>query len=122
MKLDILAFGAHPDDVELSCAGTIIKHVSLGYKVGIVDLTRGEMGTRGTPEIRDAEATAAAEVMGLEVRENLNTRDGFFRNDEEHQLKVIRMLRKYQPDIVIANAIRDRHPDHGRAAELVRES
>jgi len=122
MKLDLLAFGAHPDDVELSCAGTIIKHVSLGYKVGIVDLTRGEMGTRGTPEIRIAEATAAAEIMGVQVRENLGMRDGFFRNDEEHQLQVIRMLRKYQPDVVIANAVHDRHPDHGRGAELVRDA
>ncbi|MFI5135369.1 MAG: bacillithiol biosynthesis deacetylase BshB1 [Chitinophagales bacterium] len=122
MKLDILAFGAHPDDVELSCAGTIIKHVSLGYKVGVIDLTRGEMGTRGTPEIRDAEASVAAEIMGARIRENLDMRDCFFKNDEEHQLKVIRMIRKYQPDVVIANAIRDRHPDHGRGAELVRES
>ncbi|MBX7139668.1 MAG: bacillithiol biosynthesis deacetylase BshB1 [Chitinophagales bacterium] len=122
MKLDILAFGAHPDDVELSCAGTIIKHVSLGYKVGIVDLTRGEMGTRGTPEIRDAEATAASEIMGIQVRENLEMKDCFFANDATHRLQVIRMIRKYQPDVVLGNAISDRHPDHARAAELVRDS
>jgi bacillithiol biosynthesis deacetylase BshB1 len=122
MKLDLLAFGAHPDDVELSCAGTMIKHVSLGYQVGIVDLTRGELGTRGTPEIREAEARAANAIMGVPVRENLNMRDCYFRNDEEHQLKVIHLLRKYQPDIVLANAIYDRHPDHGRGAELVRDA
>jgi bacillithiol biosynthesis deacetylase BshB1 len=122
MKLDLLAFGAHPDDVEISCAGTIIKHVSLGYKVGVVDLTRGEMGTRGTPQIRDAEAMAASEIMGLQIRENLDMPDGYFTNNEEHQHKVIRMLRKYQPDVVIANAIRDRHPDHGKGADLVRDS
>ncbi|HYV95181.1 MAG TPA: bacillithiol biosynthesis deacetylase BshB1 [Chitinophagales bacterium] len=122
MKLDLLAFSAHPDDVELSCAGTIIKHVTLGKKAGIIDLTHGELGTRGTPEIRDAEAAAATKVMGVHVRENLNMRDGFFQNDEEHQLKVITMLRKYQPEIVVANAVVDRHPDHGRAAELVREA
>ncbi|MCY7408678.1 MAG: bacillithiol biosynthesis deacetylase BshB1 [Chitinophagales bacterium] len=122
MKLDILAFGAHPDDVELSCAGTIAKHVKLGYKVGIVDLTRGELGTRGTPEIREAEAIAASKVMGVHARENLAMRDGFFMNDEEHQLKVIAMIRKYQPEILLANATEDRHPDHGRGAELVRDA
>ena len=122
MKLDILAFGAHPDDVELSCGGTIVKHVTLGYKVGVVDLTRGELGTRGTPQLREEESTAAAEIMGVQVRENLNMRDCFFRNDEEHQLKVIRMLRKYLPDVVLANAIYDRHPDHGRGADLVRDA
>jgi len=122
MKLDLLAFGAHPDDVELSASGTLIKHVALGKKVGIVDLTRGELGTRGTPEIRDAESDAASTVMGVHVRENLEMRDGFFRNDEAHQLQVIRMIRKYQPEIVLANAIMDRHPDHGRAAELVRDA
>lgn len=122
MKLDLLAFGAHPDDVELSCAGTIVKHVALGYKVGVVDLTRGEMGTRGTPEIRDMEATLAAEIMGIHVRENLGMQDCFFQNDGDHQQKVIRMIRKYKPDVVLANAVQDRHPDHGRAAELVREA
>jgi bacillithiol biosynthesis deacetylase BshB1 len=122
MKLDLLAFGAHPDDVELSCAGTIIKHVSLGYQVGVVDLTRGELGTRGTPEIREAEAMTAAEILGIQVRENLDMRDCFFENDEAHRMSVIRMIRKYRPDVVLANAIRDRHPDHGRAAELVRDA
>ena len=122
MKLDLLAFGAHPDDVELSCAGTIIKHVALGKKAGIVDLTRGELGTRGTPEIRDAEAAAATKVMGVHARENLEMRDGFFKNDEEHQLKVIMMIRKYQPEIILANATEDRHPDHGRGAALVDEA
>src|SRR5436190_18933908 len=101
MKLDLLAFGAHPDDVELSCAGTIAKHVDLGKKVGIVDLTRGELGTRGTPEIREAEASEATKVMGVHARENLEMRDGFFKNDEAHQLKVIMMIRKYQPEIVL---------------------
>ena len=122
MKLDILAFGAHPDDVEISCSGTIVKHVSLGYKVGVVDLTHGEMGTRGTPQIRDAEAMASADIMGVLVRENLEMRDCFFKNDEEHQHKVIRMIRKYQPDVVLANAIHDRHPDHGKGADLVRDA
>lgn len=122
MKLDLLAFGAHPDDVELSCAGTIIKHVALGKKVGIVDLTRGELGTRGTAEIRETEAAAATKVMGVHARENLEMRDGFFQNDEAHQLKVITMLRKYRPEIVLANAVRDRHPDHGRGSELVSDA
>jgi bacillithiol biosynthesis deacetylase BshB1 len=122
MKLDILAFGAHPDDVELSCSGTIVRHVALGKKVGVVDLTRGELGTRGTPEIREQEAQAATQVMGIHVRENLEMKDGFFRNDDAHQLQIIKMIRKYQPEILIANAIHDRHPDHGRAAQLVNDS
>ncbi len=122
MKLDILAFGAHPDDVELSCAGTLIKHAALGYHCGVIDLTRGELGTRGSVNQRDAEASAAAKVMGLSVRDNLNMRDGFFCNNEVHQLQVIQMIRKYQPDIVLCNAIDDRHPDHARAASLVREA
>lgn len=119
MKLDILAFGAHPDDVELSCAGTLIKHVDSGYACGIVDLTRGELGTRGTPAQRDQEASNAGGIMGIKIRENLNMRDGFFTNDEVHQLQVIRMIRKYKPEIILCNAIEDRHPDHARAAELV---
>lgn len=122
MKLDILAFAAHPDDVELSCAGTIIKHVAAGKKVGIVDLTRGELGTRGTVEIREREARAATQILGVHIRENLKMRDGFFKNDESHQLEVIRMIRKYQPEILIGNAVRDRHPDHGRAAQLIEEA
>ncbi|MCX2741785.1 bacillithiol biosynthesis deacetylase BshB1 [Pontibacter anaerobius] len=122
MKLDILAFASHPDDVELGCAGTLITHVEAGLKVGIVDLTEGELGTRGTPETRKQEAIDAAKVMGIPVRENLAFADGFFLNDREHQLKVIEMLRKYKPDIVIANALHDRHPDHGRGSALVSES
>jgi N-acetylglucosamine malate deacetylase 1 len=118
MKLDILAIGVHPDDVELCIAGTLLKHIDMGYKVGILDLTRGELGTRGTPELRIEEATAAAKLMGAVVRENLGMRDGFFTDSEENQLKIIRMIRKYRPEIVFANAIRDRHPDHGRSAEL----
>lgn len=122
MKLDILAFGAHPDDVELGCGGTIAKEIALGNKVGIIDLTRGELGTRGSAEIRDQEATAAAKILGVSVRENLNMRDGFFVNDEEHQLAIIRMLRKYQPDIVLCNAIEDRHIDHGKGSALVSDA
>lgn len=122
MKLDILAFGAHPDDVELGCGGTIAKEIALGKKVGIVDLTRGELGTRGSAEIRDQEANAAAKILGVEVRENLNMRDGFFINDENHQLKIIQMIRKYQPEIVICNAIDDRHIDHGKGSKLVSDA
>lgn len=120
MKLDILAFGAHPDDVELSCAGTLAMQVSKGYKCGIVDLTRGEMGTRGTPEIRAQEALKAAEILGIGIRENLGFKDGLFSNDTDHQIEVVKMIRKYQPEIIIANAPADRHPDHGRAAELIK--
>ncbi|WP_266205387.1 bacillithiol biosynthesis deacetylase BshB1 [Pontibacter kalidii] len=122
MKLDILAFASHPDDIELGCAGTLIAHVEAGRKVGIVDLTVGELGTRGTPETRLKEGEDAASIMGVSVRENLGFADGFFQNDRQHQLKVIEMLRKYRPEIVIANAIHDRHPDHGRGAELVSEA
>ena len=122
MKLDILAFGAHPDDVELSCSGTILKNVSIGKKVGIIDLTRGELGTRGTPQIRAKEAKAAARILGVEFRENLNLQDGFFQNDKKTQLKVIQKLRQYKPDVVLANAIADRHPDHGRAASLIADA
>nr|WP_294937892.1 bacillithiol biosynthesis deacetylase BshB1 [uncultured Flavobacterium sp.] len=122
MKLDILAFGAHPDDVELGCGGTIAKEISLGKKIGIVDLTRGELGTRGTAEIRDKEAAAAAEILGVEVRENLRFRDGFFVNDEKHQLEIIKMVRKYQPEIVLCNAIDDRHIDHGKGSKLVSDA
>jgi len=118
MKLDILVMAAHPDDAELSCAGTILKHIAAGKKVGIVDFTRGELGTRGTPEIRLQESTDATKILGLHARENLGIRDGFFRNDEETQLKLIEVIRKYQPDIVLANALEDRHPDHGKGAQL----
>ncbi len=122
MKLDILVFTAHPDDAELACAGTIISHIERGKKVGIVDLTKGELGTRGTPEIRASEAAEATKVMGLHVRENLGFRDGFFTEDELHKLEVVKMIRKYQPELILANAIRDRHPDHGRASRLVSEA
>ena len=119
MKLDILAFGAHPDDVELGCSGTIAKEISLGKKVGIVDLTRGELGTRGSVEIRNSESANAATILGVLVRENLDMRDGFFQNNEENQMKIIGMIRKYQPEIVICNAIQDRHIDHGKGSKLV---
>ena len=122
MKLDILAFAAHPDDIELSCAGTLLAHIQLGKKVGIVDLTRGELGTRGTPEIRLQESEAATKVMGIHARENLGMADGFFENNKAQQFKVIAAIRKYQPEIVLMNAISDRHPDHGRASTLVSES
>ena len=122
MKLDILAFGAHPDDVELGCSGTILKEISLGKTVGIIDLTRGELGTRGSAEIREAEASAAAKILGVSVRENLNMRDGFFVNDEKHQMEVIKMIRKYQPEIVLCNAIEDRHIDHSKGSKLVSEA
>ncbi len=122
MKLDILAFGAHPDDVELGCGGTLSKEAALGKKIGIVDLTRGELGTRGSAEIRDKEAAAAAGILGIAVRENLEMRDGFFVNDETHQLRIIEMLRKYQPDIVVCNAIDDRHIDHGKGSKLVSDA
>jgi bacillithiol biosynthesis deacetylase BshB1 len=122
MKLDILIFSAHPDDAEVGCGGTILRHVALGRKVGIVDLTRGELGTRGSAELRDQEARQASQVLGLATRENLGLRDCFFRNDEAHQLAVVREIRKYQPAIILANAVHDRHPDHGRAAVLVQEA
>ena len=118
MKLDILVIAAHPDDAEISCAGTIVKHVAMGHKVGIVDLTRGELGTRGTPEIRAEEAAAAAKILGVSVRDNLGLKDGFFQNDPTHQLAVVRAVRKYQPSIVLANAVYDRHIDHGKGASL----
>ncbi|WP_396161942.1 bacillithiol biosynthesis deacetylase BshB1 [Flavobacterium sp.] len=122
MKLDILAFGAHPDDVELGCSATLAKEVSLGKKVGIIDLTRGELGTRGSVAIRNTEAAMAAEILGVQVRENLDMRDGFFVNDESHQLRVIEMIRKYQPEMVLCNAIADRHIDHGKGSQLVSDA
>ena len=122
MKLDILAFGAHPDAVELGCSGTIAKEVSLGKKVGIIDLTRGELGTRGSVEIRNTESARASEILGVVVRENLDMRDGFFVNDEVHQLKVIQAIRKFQPDIVLCNAVTDRHIDHGKGSKLVSDA
>jgi N-acetylglucosamine malate deacetylase 1 len=122
MKLDILAFAAHPDDVELAASGTVMAHIALGKKVGIVDLTRGEMGTRGTPEMRDKEAADSSAILGISARENLRFRDAFFTNNEEHQLKVIEMIRKYQPQIVLCNAEFDRHIDHGKGAALVHDA
>lgn len=121
-KLHILAIAVHPDDIELGCAGTLIKHAKKGQPVGIVDLTTGELGTRGTPEIRLKEAQDAARVMGVQVRENAFMADGFFRNDEEHQKRLIRFIRKYRPEIVLANALSDRHPDHGRAGRLIADA
>jgi bacillithiol biosynthesis deacetylase BshB1 len=118
MKLDILVMAAHPDDAELACSGTIRKHLALGKKVGIVDFTRGELGTRGTPEIRLAESSAATEILGIQVRENIGLADGFFVNDQVSQLKLIEVIRAYKPDIVLANALEDRHPDHGKGAQL----
>lgn len=122
MKLDILAITAHPDDVELCCAGTLLSQIALGKKVGIVDLTRGELGTRGTPEGRIQEGLDAARILGVAVRENIGLADGFFKNDEAHQRAIIPFIRKYQPEVVITNAINDRHPDHGRGAALVAEA
>ncbi|MEO0046499.1 MAG: N-acetyl-alpha-D-glucosaminyl L-malate deacetylase 1 [Bacteroidota bacterium] len=122
MKLDIVAFGAHPDDVELGCSGTIAKEVFRGKKVGIIDLTRGELGTRGSVEIRNRESQLAAEILGISVRENLDMRDGFFVNDEAHQMEIIKRLRKYRPEIVICNAIEDRHIDHGKGSKLVSDA
>ena len=122
MKLDILAFGAHPDDIELGCGATIAKEVSLGKKVGIVDLTRGELGTRGSAELRMIEASNAAKILGVSVRENVGFADGFFTNDKKHQLEIIKMIRKYQPDIVLCNAIDDRHIDHEKGSKLVSDA
>ncbi|MDO4228252.1 MAG: bacillithiol biosynthesis deacetylase BshB1 [Capnocytophaga sp.] len=122
MKLDILAFGAHPDDVELGCSGTIAKEVSLGKKVGIIDLTQGELGTRGNAQIRKKEAAEGARILGVEVRENLKFADGFFVNDQVHQLEIIKIIRKYRPEIVLCNAIDDRHIDHGKGSKLVSDA
>ena len=122
MKLDILAIGAHPDDIELSCCGTILKHISLGKKCGILDLTQGELGTRGNAELRLVEAENAAKILGVSVRDNLKMKDVFFKNDQEHQLEIIKKIREYQPEIILCNAVTDRHPDHGRASQLVSEA
>jgi bacillithiol biosynthesis deacetylase BshB1 len=122
MKLDILVFGSHPDDAELGAGATIAKEVAAGKRVGIVDLTRGELGTRGTPEIRDKEALKAAKILGLATRENLEFADGFFTNDMNHKMAVIRILRKFRPDIVLCNAIEDRHIDHAKGSKLVSDA
>ncbi|HEY4109038.1 bacillithiol biosynthesis deacetylase BshB1 [Puia sp.] len=122
MKLDILAVAVHPDDVELGCAGTLLMEKRHGKKIGVVDLTRGELGTRGTVELRAQEAARSAVILGLDARENLGMADGFFRNDEEHQRLLIRAIRKYRPEIVLANSLEDRHPDHGRAGHLISDA
>jgi bacillithiol biosynthesis deacetylase BshB1 len=118
VKLDILAIASHPDDAELSCSGTIASHIAKGYKVGILDLTKGEMGTRGTPELRLLESDRAAAILGLSMRKNLGFKDVFFDNDRDHQVEIAKILRKYQPEMVLANAVTDRHPDHGKGASL----
>ena len=120
--IDILAIGVHPDDVELSCGGTVLKHISLGKKVGILDLTKGELGTRGTVEIRKKEASKAAKILGVEFRDTLDMKDGAFENNSEHQIEIIKKIRQYKPTIILCNAITDRHPDHGRAAQLISEA
>ncbi len=122
MKLDILVFGAHPDDAELGAGATIAKEVALGKKVGVIDLTRGELGTRGNAEIRDAEAAAAARILGLSIRENMEFADGFFRNDLDHQLALIRQIRRFRPEVVLCNAVDDRHIDHPRGSALVSDA
>lgn len=122
LKLDILAFGVHPDDVELSCAGTLMKHIAQGKKVGIIDLTQGELGSRGTAETRKQEAEAASEIMGVSVRNNLKMADVFFEINEQNKRLIIEQIRKYRPEIVLCNAVSDRHPDHGRAAKLVSDA
>ena len=122
MKLDILAISAHPDDIELSCSGTLIAHKTQGYTTGILDLTEGEMSTRGTPETRQKESAEASEIMGLSMRENLGLSDAKFDLSFENQLRVIKVLRKFRPEIILANALYDRHPDHVRAAELIEEA
>ena len=122
MKVDILAIGVHPDDVELSCSGTLAKHIAMGKTAGILDLSRGELGTRGNADLRTKEATASAKLLGVSFRTQLNFKDGFFSNDESHQREIISVIRRHQPDIVLCNAINDRHPDHGRAAKLAADA
>ena len=122
MKLDILAIGVHPDDIELSCTGTLLAHIALGKKVGLLDLTRGELGTRGTPELRSQEAETARQMTGALIRENAGMADGFFTHSQDNLKKIIRVVRNYKPEIVLMNAVRDRHPDHARAAKLTSEA
>jgi bacillithiol biosynthesis deacetylase BshB1 len=122
MKIDVLAIAVHPDDVELCCSGTLMMEKLSGKKVGVVDLTRGELGTRGSAALRDVESANAAKIMQLDVRENLKMADGFFKNDEAHQRLLIKAIRKYQPEIVLASALADRHPDHGRAGNLISDA
>lgn len=122
MKLDILSIGVHPDDVELSCSGTVLKHIAMGKQCGILDLTRGELGTRGSAELRTVEANNSAMLMGLALRKQLDFKDGFFQNEESHLKEIIKVIREFQPEIILANAVSDRHPDHGRAAKLVADA
>jgi N-acetylglucosamine malate deacetylase 1 len=122
IKLNILAFAAHPDDTELACSGILHSHIQMGYNAGVIDLTQGELGSRGTIETRYAEATKASKLLGLSVRENLQLPDGFFENNKENQLKIIHAIRKYQPEIILMNAPKDRHPDHGKGAQLVKDA
>lgn len=122
MKIDILAVGIHPDDIELSCSGTIAKHIAMGKTVGILDLTRGELGTRGNAVLRTKEANDSAKILGVSFRTQLNFKDGFFENNEAHQKEIIQQIRKHQPEIVLCNAVSDRHPDHGRSAKLVADA
>ena len=122
MKVDILAFSAHPDDVEISCSGTIIKHIEMGYKVVIDDLTQGELGTRGTVKTRQKEAAEASKILGIAERENLKMEDCFFESSEKNKKKIISVIRKYQPKLIFANSIKDRHPDHAKASSLVSEA
>lgn len=122
MKIDVLAFGAHPDDVELACSGTLLKMKKQGRKIGVIDLTKGELGTRGTAQTRESEASESSEILGLDVRENLDLGDGWFTIDKANLLKVIQVIRKYKPSIVLANAIKDRHTDHSKGAELVKQA
>ena len=122
MKVDILAIGAHPDDVELGAGGTVCKEIASGRKVGIIDLTRGELGTRGSADLRDQESAQSASVMGLEFRMNMGFKDGFFENDETHQLALVQQIRRFHPEIIICNAINDRHPDHGKGSQLVSDA
>ena len=122
MKLDILAFASHPDDADIACGGIILKHNAYGKKTGIIDLTRGEMGTRGSPELRMKEADKASKILGIAARENLGLEDCFFQNDKENQLAIAKMIRKYQPEVILCNAVADRHPDHGKGAKLVSDA
>ena len=122
MKLYLIAFGVHPDDVELSCAGVLLVEKNKGKKTGIIDLTQGELGTRGDAATRMKEADAAAKILGVDIRDNLKMADGFFQNDETHQRKIIESLRNYQPEIILCNAVTDRHPDHGRSAKMVEDA
>ena len=122
MKLDILAFGAHPDDIELACSGTIIKHLKNGLKIGIIDLSRGELGTRGTVNTRNQETINSTKVLGVQLRENMDFKDGLFENNEQNKIALIKKIREYRPEVVLTNAANDRHPDHGRSSDLTLDS